>query len=280
MSGKRASLEVIAPTVEEAIERGLADLGLPEDAVEIEVLDEGSRGLFGLGSRQSRVRLTIKDAPDGEAVEKEEVSQPYDQADIVIEDSVAETEVEEAGIETDDEMVLESIPDDEVDTEEDELDEQSDLILDVACETVEELLETMKVQATVTARYLEPDDAHSRSALLVDVRGNDLSILIGPRGETLNALQYIAHLIVGKELGRSVPLVVDVEGYRERRSEQIRRLARRMAEQAVRSGRRQSLEPMPASERRLVHIELRKNPEVTTESVGEEPRRKVTIIPK
>jgi spoIIIJ-associated protein len=278
MSGKRASLEVIAPSIEEAIERGLADLGLPEDAVEIEVLDEGSRGLFGLGSRQSRVRLTIKSAPKGEAVEQEEVSQSVDQTDAVVEDSAPE--VEEAGVEIADEIAAESISDEDADIEAGEFDEQSDLILDVACETVEELLETMEVQATVTARYLEPDDAHSRSALLVDVRGNDLSILIGPRGETLNALQYIAHLIVGKELGRSVPLVVDVEGYRERRSEQIRRLARRMAEQAVRSGRRQTLEPMPASERRLVHIELRKNPDVTTESVGEDPRRKVMIIPR
>jgi spoIIIJ-associated protein len=112
------------------------------------------------------------------------------------------------------------------------------------------------------------------------VHGDDLSILIGPKAETLNALQYITHLIVGKELGRSVPLVVDVEGYRERRALQIRRLARRMAEQAVKSGRRQALEPMPANERRLVHIELRENPDVTTESVGEDPRRKVTIIPK
>jgi spoIIIJ-associated protein len=87
-------------------------------------------------------------------------------------------------------------------------------------------------------------------------------------------------LIVSKEVGFSVPLVVDVEGYRLRRSRQIRQLAQRMAEQAVRTGRRQVLEPMPANERRLVHIELRDNPDISTESVGEEPRRKVTIIPK
>jgi len=138
----------------------------------------------------------------------------------------------------------------------------------------------MHVTADVSARYLEPDDAHSRPALLVDVQGEDLSFLISPRGETINALQYIAHLIVGKELGRSVPLVVDIMGYRKRRAQQVKRLARQMAEQAVRSGRRQSLEPMPANERRLVHIELRSNPQVSTESVGEDPRRKVTIIPR
>ncbi len=114
----------------------------------------------------------------------------------------------------------------------------------------------------------------------MDINGKDLSILIGRQAETLNALQYIASLIVGKELGHSLPLIVDVEGYRKRRQQQVRYLARRMAEQAVKTGKRQVLEPMPANERRIVHIELRDNPDVTTESVGEEPRRKVTIIPK
>jgi spoIIIJ-associated protein len=114
----------------------------------------------------------------------------------------------------------------------------------------------------------------------VDVSGNDLSILIGRQAETLNALQYIAGLMVGKELGRSIPVVIDVEGYRQRRTQQINQLARRMADQAVKTGRRQVLEPMPANERRLIHIELRNHPQVMTESVGEEPHRKVTIIPK
>jgi spoIIIJ-associated protein len=112
------------------------------------------------------------------------------------------------------------------------------------------------------------------------VRGDDLSILIGRRAETLNALQYIAGLIVSKELGRSLSLIIDVEGYRSRREGQLRQLARRMADQAVKTGRRQVLEPMPANERRIIHIELRQHSGVTTESIGEEPRRKVTILPK
>ncbi|MCK5429698.1 MAG: KH domain-containing protein, partial [Anaerolineales bacterium] len=119
-----------------------------------------------------------------------------------------------------------------------------------------------------------------RIPIYLDINGKDLSILIGRQAETLNALQYITSLIVGKELGRSVTLIVDVEGYRLRREQQVRQLARRMAEQAVKTGRRQVLEPMPANERRFVHIELRENPEVTTESIGEGSRRKVTIIPQ
>ena len=138
----------------------------------------------------------------------------------------------------------------------------------------------MKVRAQVSAHYAEPEDDRSKSPVWVDLHGSDLSILIGPRAETLNALQYIAGLIASKEVGHSIPLIVDVEGFRARRIQQLRQLARRMADQAIKTGHRQVLEPMPASERRIIHIELRNNPQVSTESIGEEPRRKVTIIPK
>jgi spoIIIJ-associated protein len=87
-------------------------------------------------------------------------------------------------------------------------------------------------------------------------------------------------LIICKQLARPITLVIDVEGYRSRRAGQLRQLAHRMADQALKTGRRQVLEPMPANERRVVHMELREHPQVTTESVGEEPHRKVTIIPK
>jgi len=115
--------------------------------------------------------------------------------------------------------------------------------------------------------------------VLVNINGNDLGILIGKKAETLNALQYIASLILNKRLGHSTTLVVDVQGYRERRQNQIRQLARRIADQAVKTGRKQVLEPMPANERRIVHMELRDYAGVRTESVGEDPHRKVTIIP-
>jgi len=280
MTEKRASLEMIAPSVEEAVARGLEELGLPEGAVDVEVLDPGSRGLFGLGSRQARVRLTIKrpaaktslDVPPPaapQAVEKP-VAQPIAPVEAT-EPAIAEPQVISLP------PVQAAQPAPQVQAEAPQRDE---LTLQVAGDTVRELLDKMKVRANVTAHYGEADDAHSHAPVLVEVRGNDLSILIGPRAETLNALQYIASLIVGKELGHSIPLVVDVEGFRNRREQQIRQLARRMAEQAVKTGRRQVLEPMPASERRLIHIELRNNPDVTTESIGEDPRRKVTIIPK
>jgi spoIIIJ-associated protein len=93
-------------------------------------------------------------------------------------------------------------------------------------------------------------------------------------------MQYIVNLIVSKQVEHWVQVVVDVEGYRARRERQLRQMANRMADQAIKTGRRQVLEPMPASERRVVHLELRDHPKVATQSIGEEPARKVTIVPK
>lgn len=261
----RATLEVIAPTVEEAIAKGINELGVPEEAVDVEILDSGSRGLLGIGSRQARVRLAVKAQPPTEMPGKSPAkSQPTKAGSPVVEEEPYATTEEETP------PVVQETP----------TTTSEDITLYVARETVVELLEKMKVRASVTSYFGETEDARDRVPVCVDINGKDLSILIGRQAETLNALQYIANLIIGKELGHSVPLVLDVEGYRRRRTQQLRYLARRMADQAVKTGRRQVLEPMPANERRIIHIELRENPEVTTESIGDEPRRKVTILPK
>jgi len=257
MNSKRATIEIIAATVDEAIEKGLADLGLPREAVEFEILDEGSRGLFGLGTRQARVRLTVKDVDTAK-------TEPESMLDVG-EEAFLELEEEEpipAPVRIQPTNAKEEIP------------------LHVAQETVTELLEKMGIKAQVTSSYGEVDDLRGTVPIHVDITGNDLSVLIGKRSETLNALQYISRLIICKELGQSVTVVIDVEGYRTRRERQLRQLARRIADQAVKTGRKQTLEPMPPNERRIIHMELREDPLVTTESFGEEPHRKVTIIPK
>lgn len=263
MSDNKTTLEVIAPSVEEAIAKGMDELGLAREQVDIEVLDEGGKGLFGLGSRQARVRISIKSMGAEESSVKEQSSSAGFEDSPHREEDYLEAAPQKPAASY---AAPTAIPD--------------DITLHVAKETVSELLDKMKVQAEVTAYLGEAEDARSRVPVHVDVKGNDLSILIGRQAETLNALQYIASQIVSKELGKSVTLVIDVEGYRQRREQQIRQLARRMAEQAISTNRRQVLEPMPANERRLVHIELRDNPLVTTESTGEDPHRKVTIIPK
>jgi spoIIIJ-associated protein len=145
---------------------------------------------------------------------------------------------------------------------------------------VSSLLKNMKVTAKISSRILEPEDEHDKPMVLVEISGNDLSILIGRKSETLNSLQYITSLVLNQQMGGWTPLMIDVQGYRFRRERQLRQLARRMADQAVATGRKQVLEPMPANERRLIHLELRYHPFVTTESVGEEPARKTTIFIK
>lgn len=250
MDQEKTTLEVIAPSVDEAVSQGLNQLNIPREAVKVEILDAGSKGIFGLGNRQARVRLTV-------------IGFPQEEQAVVVQAPV------EMPVEKKEKPAATAVLND------------PDHDLDVSRTVVEDLLQRMKVFARVQTSYLQPsDEAVEEPTILVDIQGNDLSILIGRRSETLNALQYISSLIIGKELGRWVPVLVDVQGYRVRRERQIRQLARRMAEQAVNSGRRQVLEPMPANERRLVHMELRNHPKVTTESTGEEPNRKVTISVK
>ena len=257
MNLQRATIEIIAPTINEAIENGLTELGLPREEVKIEILDEGSRGLFGLGAHQARVRLIVKQIipEENDTESSQSINEFLDEEDV-------EGEVEIKPVRIPPANTKEEIP------------------LHVAQETVSELLGKMHIQAEVAASYGEIDDVRGIRAILVDITGKDLSVLIGKRSETLNALQYISRLIVSKELGDNVTLVIDVEGYRTRRERQLRQIAHRMAEQAVKTGRKQTLEPMPANERRIIHIELREDDRVTTESYGEEPHRKVTILPK
>jgi spoIIIJ-associated protein len=246
MSEKRTSLEIIAPTVAEAIQQGLEQLGVPSSQVSIDILDEGSRGLFGIGARQARVRLILQTPtsplPATPAPEIEDAQAAFQTGQPPL-----------AGNQTH---------------------------LKQAEQIVSRLLQEMRIRAQVTASYADQPNASGETPIHVDIRGKDLTILIGPQAETLNALQYLVTLIMGKQIGRAIPITIDVEGYRTRRENQLRRLARKMAEQALKTGRRQVLEPMPANERRIVHLELRDFEGVTTESIGEEPRRKVTIIPK
>jgi|SRR5579859_7634000 len=152
--------------------------------------------------------------------------------------------------------------------------------LEQARSTLQDLLEHMQVRAEVVAGYGQKDPEAEGPVIVLDVRGDDLDPLIGRHGETLTALQYITRLILSKQFSHNVDLVVDVQGHKQRREEQLRRMARRMAEQAADRQRVMSLEPMPANERRIIHLELRDHPDVTTESIGDGDRRKVTIVPK
>ena len=247
---ERTTLEKIAPTVEEAVAEGLAELNLPAEAVDVEVLDTGSRGLFGVGGRQARVRLTT----NGTQPSGPEAGAPATAPESIPAPAPATEPAPEPSF------------------EEDEL-------LNLSEKTVSELLVKMKIEAKLSISYGEPDE-EGRRPVCVELHGDDLGILVGRRAEILNAVQYIVNLIVSKQMERWVQIIVDVEGYRSRHEIQLRKMARQMAGQAVQTGRRQVLEPMSAADRRIIHLELRDHPDVTTQSIGEEPARKVTIVPK
>ena len=244
MNEQKTTLEIIAPSIEEAVEKGLDQLGLPREAVSVEVVDEGKDGFLGMGNRKVRVRLSIADeSPTEDREEKKESPIP-----IYIENEVFDDPLEEAKVKAE--------------------------------RIVKNLLQYMKVTANASSRILEPEDENDRTMVLIEITGKDLSILIGRRAETLNSLQYITSLMLNQEMGNWMPLMIDVQGYRFRRERQLRQLARRLADQVVQTGRKQVLEPMPANERRLVHLELRYHPFVTTESIGEGSNRKATIFLK
>ena len=275
----RTTLEIIAPTVEEALLQGLSQLGLTADAVSVEVLDSGSKGLFGLGGRQVRVRLIVN-PPPGEVVPassskpkpapakrtesapKAKDAKPASKAEAKPAPKPGRAEKKPA-------PVIEKKVDDH----------GADPILDTTESIVSKLINHLGMKAQVSAHYDE-SSTDDRRTIQVDIRGDNLSALIGRHAETLTAFQHIASLMVGKQTQQWVQLVVDVEGYRDRREKQVRQLALRMVDQVIKTGRKATLEPMTASERRVIHIELRGHPAVTTESTGEEPHRKVVILPK
>lgn len=297
---ERTTLEIIAPTVEQALAQGLAQLGLPATAVSVEVLDSGSTGLFGLGGRQVRVRLTVNPPAPGPgqpaaatspaaAPSKERPSPAKREARRPARDrgeaakareprqareSREPREQREPREPREPRQELAPVPSRAAEIPAD----GHDAVLDRTEAIISKLLFHMGLQAQVSAHYGEARE--DRRPIMVDIRGSDLGILIGRRGETLDAFQFISGMMVGKDTGQFVHLVVDVEGHRDRRERQLRQLAQRMADQVTKTGRKLTLEPMRAAERRIIHLELRDHPAVTTESAGEEPHRKVTIIPK
>lgn len=140
----------------------------------------------------------------------------------------------------------------------------------LACEFIEKVCQTMGVDAVC---HVSKRDPHWH----VDISGPELGILIGRRGDTLDALQYLTNLAVGKQLSERVKIVVDVEGYRQRREETLIRLAKRLSEKVKRTGTRVVLEPMNPHERRIIHTALQDEYKISTFSEGEEPNRRVVI---
>jgi len=160
--------------------------------------------------------------------------------------------------------------------------EERSEIVGVAREALEGLLVRMGVEASVVSEAEPPleQGTEASEVITINVTGDDLGILIGRRGQTLAALQHVVRLIVAHQMKARVPIVIDVEGYKQRRYSALQALACRMAEQVKERQKQFALEPMPAYERRIIHMILADDPDVTTESTGVGEVRKVVIMPR
>ncbi len=268
MSNQNESLNVSAKTVDEAIEQGLEQLGLTHSQVNIEIINEGKRTLFGLKSENATVRLTPKQADN--LAEEAPVAESTEIDQTQTEETEAATSKDisqEEAVSTDDSSSNELPVDDE--------------LVKMSTEYLTGLLKRMGIKAEVKIRSgIDLVDPEEKPPLVLDVTGKDLGILIGRRNETLQALQYMVRLMISKQTGSWQSVVVDVESYRARRRQSLKQMANRMAERAIANDERVVLESMSAYERRLIHIALRDHPDVYTKSIGRDRNRKVTIIPK
>ncbi len=260
------SLEVRAKSVDLAIKQGLAELGVGRDEAEIVVLREGSRGVLGIGAEDAVVRITVKSPPmpaSAPTVEAQppapvkEVEQPSPKA--VVPSGEEEEEGEPA--------VLGA--------------EERAQVREIARKALQGLLDHMGISARVETAEQGWQSANApEDAIVLNVTGTDLGVLIGRRGETLDDIQFITRLMVSREIQKWPNIVVDIEYYKARREKLLTDLAQRMAERVRATKEPVALEPMPASERRIVHLALRDAPGVYTESSGEGQKRKVVILPK
>jgi spoIIIJ-associated protein len=300
--------ESSAKTIEEAISAGLEHLGVSIGEVTIDILEEGSKGLFGLfGSRMAKVRLTLKDQeeesiwsavtreseggnrekkPREAAVKKE---QPVREAPREVRKEEARREpVEKKPVER--KPAPRPVP--KQDFEEDYAPRaaakpaapqepvvpapQADSALPEG--KAQQFLQTLTTLMGVNVSVAVSRDEEGN--VLANMQGDTLGILIGRRGETLDALQYLTSLLVNKGSEQYIRVTLDTENYRAKREEALTRLANRMANRAIKTGRKVVLEPMNPYERRILHSALQSNEAVTTHSEGEEPNRHVVITLK
>ena len=271
------TIEKTGATVEEAVAAGMKELGVTSPSqVMVEVLQEPDKGIMGEGAQEAIVRLVYMGAPRSDKPLTSIVSNPppadetikpvttissYDPSQDNDEGDEAE---EEEGMGKSAKVAF------------DDADEDAQ----VGKQVLDELLEKMDVEGEAYIYRAESTRPEESTHWILNIEGNNINRLIGRRGETLASLQYIVRLMVSRRLQRRANIIVDAGHYKSNRSDRLRRLANRMADQAVRQRRTVTLEPMPPHERRIIHLTLRRREDVSTKSVGEGKERKVTILPQ
>lgn len=296
------SIEASGKSVDEAILQALSRLGKRRDEVDVTVLQESSRGAFGIGSKDARVRVTARTANVGAVITPEMADailgpdETFPEEELYVEDEEGEFGDE------DEEFMDEDEKEEEFDEEEEpapflssptispelaselglgdvsvtegemqEVETPTREDVEITVDVLQHILRYMNIPATVQVRSTNP--------LTLNIHGihENLGLLIGRRGETLAALQLLVSLIVGHRTKHRMRIIIDAENYRQRREENLRSLALRVAQQVRNYRRSIALEAMPPHERRIVHIALSESKDISTESIGEGDARRVVI---
>ena len=235
-------------TTEEAIENASQELNLPVEELRIDIIEPGSAGIFGLvGSKKAKIKVTVK--KEGSAEVRPEASE-----EATNESSSA------LAAEISAEVSPKVGPDDEEG-------------LALAKETLENILARIPVETSVNAH-------HNDGNITLNIQGDKSGLLIGRKGKTLDALQFIVNRIVNKALDRRIRVVVDSENYRQRRKESLTQMALRMGDKAKRIGKPVTTNPLNPRERRIIHLALKEDGSLNTKSKGEGLLKKVVIFPK
>jgi len=247
--------------------------------VEVTVVKEGKRGVLGLGAEEAVVKVQLLAAAPEKPEKPEKAEKP--QKPKKAEKPAKPKKPEKA--EKPKKAKEPEKPEEVEEREKPEKPEKPEVAGDLAgmaASVLETLLTQLELKAQVAAEMKPPLGGEGAQVIALNVKGDDLGILIGRRGQTLAALQHIVRLIVAHQAKARVPIMIDVEGYKQRRYDALQALARRVADEVKSRGRPFALEPMPAYERRIIHLTLADSPDVTTESTGEGEVRKVVIVPR
>jgi spoIIIJ-associated protein len=248
------SVEAEGNNIDEAIENALKMLGATRDRVEIEILSNSARGLFGLGGRKARVRATPRRPIDTENLGDERIDvQPVGTA----RPAPAPPAAEAVGGTAEAQLVPTGL---------------DAGMAERAAQVLREIVRLMDVRADVSARQEE-------DCVLLELSGDASGVLIGRRGQMLDAMEYLVNRVVSRDRGGPERIVVDSQNYRARRRESLEDLARRMGEQAKKKRKAVTLNPMSPRDRRIVHMVLQGDPSLATKSSGKGYFRKLVIIP-
>lgn len=286
----KGSIRVSAKTLDDAITEALIQLGVTSDRLEYEVIEKGSAGFLGIGMKQAVIEAWKKEEKEPEI----EVSIKEDLSFKKIEEELEETERKEKekpvhkkkdnrekkqpAKEKKEAPKKEEKPEEAAEEtpvkEKQELAKVEEQTIKAVEQFISDTLKAMDMEVEITSSIDED------GALCIDMKGDHMGILIGKRGQTLDALQYLANRVANKHQDGYVRVKLDTENYRARREETLKHLAKNIAHKVKRNRRPVVLEPMNPYERRIIHSALQSDPYVTTHSEGEEPYRKVVVTLK